>query len=374
MRILWFNWRDLKNPDAGGAEVFTHEVMTRLAKMGYEITLFCPLFPNAPRKEKIDGIEIIRRGGVFTVYLKAKQFYKKNKDRYDLVIDEINGKPFLSPKTVGNKPVLVLFHQMIRDIWFHETHFPLNYLCYYYLEKKWLSAYKNIPTVTVSASSEKDLKEYGFNKVSIVTVGVGTTPLEKVGQKELEPTIVFLGRLKRHKLPDHALRAFALIKKELPSAKMWVIGEGDMHEHLKTMKIKDVVFYGHINDEPKFELLRKAHLLLVPSVREGWGLVVTEANAMGTPAIAYDSPGLRDSIIDGKTGILIKHKSPENLASSALTLLKNPNLLKMFSDKALAFSKQFSWDNTAAEFDKLIRQLVPQDEIHLEKTIESISK
>ena len=226
----------------------------------------------------------------------------------------------------------------------------------------------------MSASSEKDLKEYGFNKVSIVTVGVGTTPLEKVGQKELEPTIVFLGRLKKHKLPDHALRAFALIKKELPSAKMWVIGEGDMHEHLKTMKIKDVVFYGHINDEPKFELLRKAHLLLVPSVREGWGLVVTEANAMGTPAMAYDSPGLRDSIIDGKTGILIKHKSPENLASSALTLLKNPNLLKMFSDKALAFSKQFSWDNTAAEFDKLIRQLVPEDEIHLEKTIESISK
>ena len=374
MRILWFNWRDLKNPDAGGAEVFTHEVMTRLAKMGHEITLFCPLFSNAPKKEKIDGIEIIRRGGVFTVYLKAKQFYEKNKDRYDLVIDEINGKPFLSPKTVGNKPVLVLFHQMIRDIWFHETHFPLNYLCYYYLEKKWLSAYKNIPTVTVSASSEKDLKEYGFNKVSIVTVGVGTTPLEKVGQKELEPTIVFLGRLKRHKLPDHALRAFALIKKELPSAKMWVIGEGDMHENLKMMKIKDVVFYGHIKDEPKFELLRKAHLLLVPSVREGWGLVVTEANAMGTPAIAYDSPGLRDSIVDGKTGILIKYKSPENLASSALTLLRNPNLLKIFSDNALAFSKQFSWDNTAAEFDKLIRQLVPQDEIHLEKTIESISK
>jgi len=366
VRILWFNWRDLKNPDAGGAEIFTHEVMTRLAKLGYEITLFCPLFPNAARKEKIDGIEIIRSGGVFTVYLKAKQFYKRNKDRYDLVIDEINGKPFLSPNIIGNKPVLVLFHQMIRDIWFHETHFPLNCLCYYYLEKKWLTAYKNIPAITVSASSERDLKEHGFNKVSIVTVGVSTTPLEKVGQKELEPTIVFLGRLKRHKLPDHALRAFALIKNELPHAKMWVIGDGNMHEELKMMNIKDVVFYGHINDELKYELLRKAHLLLVPSVREGWGLVVTEANAMGTPAIAYDAPGLRDSIVDGKTGILIKHRSPKNLASSALYLLRNPDLLKMLSISALAFSKHFSWDNTAAEFDKIIKQLVPRVEIEIE--------
>ena len=201
MRILWFNWRDLKNPDAGGAEVFTYEVMTRLAKMGHEITLFCPLFPNAASNEKIDGIEVIRRGGVFTVYLKAKQFYKRNKDRYDLIIDEINGKPFLSPKIVGDKPVLVLFHQLIHEIWFYETPFPLNWLCYHYLEKKWLSAYRNTPAVTVSASSQQDLEKQGFNKASIVTVGVNTKPLRKVEQKEFEPTIVFLGRLKRHKIP-----------------------------------------------------------------------------------------------------------------------------------------------------------------------------
>jgi glycosyltransferase involved in cell wall biosynthesis len=366
VRILWFNWRDIKNPDAGGAEVFTHEVMTRLANMGYEITLFCPLFPNAPWKEKIDGIEIIRSGGVFTVYLKAKEFYKRNKDNYDLVIDEINAKPFLSPKIIGGKPVLVVFHQLIHDIWFYETNFPLNYLCYYYLEEKWLSAYKNIPAVTVSASSRKDLEKHGFNEVSIVTVGVGAKPLEKVGQKEFEPTIVFLGRLKRHKMPDHALRAFALIKNELPNAKMWVIGDGDMREELKMMNIKDVVFYGHIKNELKYELLRKAHLLFVPSVREGWGLVVTEANAMGTPAIAYDVPGLRDSIVDGKTGVLVKNKSPQNLASSAVTLLKNPVLLKKFSDSALTSSKEFSWDNTAAQFDRIIRQVTPQFEIQLE--------
>ena len=118
--------------------------------------------------------------------------------------------------------------------------------------------------------------------MSIVTVGVNTKPLRRVEQKEFEPTIVFLGRLKRHKNPDHALRAFALIKKELPHARMWVIGDGDMLEEVKKERNKDVVFYGRIKDEVKYDLLRKAHLLLVPSVREGWGLVVTEANAMGT--------------------------------------------------------------------------------------------
>jgi glycosyltransferase involved in cell wall biosynthesis len=374
VRVLWFNWRDLKNPDAGGAEVFTHEVMIRLAKMGHEITLFCPLFPNATPTEKIDGIEIIRSGGVFTVYLKAKQFYNKNKDRYDLVIDEINGKPFLSPKIVGDKPVLVLFHQLIHDIWFYETHFPLNWLCYYYLEKKWLSTYKNTPAITVSPSSKEDLEKHGFNKVSIVTVGVNTKPLENVAQKEFEPTVVYLGRLKRHKMPDHALKAFTMIKNELPHAKMWVIGDGDMREELKLMNIQDVVFYGHIKDELKYDLLRKAHLLLVPSLREGWGLVVTEANAMGTPAIAYDSPGLRDSVVDEKTGILVKDKTPQNLASSALALLKNPDLLKIFSDNALIFSRRFSWDNTAEEFDKIIKRLVPNVENELEKAIEELRK
>jgi glycosyltransferase involved in cell wall biosynthesis len=374
VRILWFNWRDIKNPDAGGAEVFTHEVMTRLAKMGHEITLFCPLFPNAKSKEKVNGLEIIRSGGVFTVYLKAKQFYKRNRNHYDLVIDEINGRPFLSPKIIGNKPTLVLFHQLIHEIWFYETRFPLNCLCYYFLENRWLSAYKDTPTVTVSASSEKDLKSRNFNKVSTVPIGVNIKPLEKVERKEFEPTIVFLGRLKRHKLPDHALKAFALIKNELPNAKMWVIGDGDMHVELKEMNIKDVVFYGRIKDELKYDLLRRAHLLLVPSVREGWALVVTEANAMGTPVIAYDNHGLRDSIIDRKTGILVKDKSPENLASSAVTLLKDQDLLTEYSSNALEFSKQFSWDNTAAAFDKIVRQLIPQTGIDLAFSDPNIKK
>jgi glycosyltransferase involved in cell wall biosynthesis len=123
------------------------------------------------------------------------------------------------------------------------------------------------------------------------------------------------------------------------------------------MNIKDVVFYGHANNELKYELLRKAHIVLMPSVREGWGLVVTEANAMGTPVVAYNVPGLRDSVIDGETGVLVKDNSPQNLAHRTISLLTDRSLLKKYSDNALAFSTQFSWDNTAGAFDKIIREI-----------------
>jgi glycosyltransferase involved in cell wall biosynthesis len=359
MRILWFNWRDIKNPEAGGAEILTHEVMRRLARMGYNMTLFCPSFPNGLKKELIDGVEIIRCGGKYTVYKKAKEFYKMNKDHYDFIIDEINARPFLSTKIIGGKVLLALFHQLIHEEWFYETRFPLNYLCYYYLERKWLSAYKDIPTATVSASSEQDLKEYGFKRVFIVPMGLSVKPLEKVEEKESIPTVVFIGRLKRHKLPDHALRAFALIKEELPNSKMWIIGDGIMRNHLERMNIKNVVFYGHAKNDLKYELLRKAHIVLMPSVREGWGLVVTEANAMGTPVVAYNVPGLRDSIINGKTGVLVRDNSPQNLADITISLLTDRALLKEYSTNALEFSTQFSWDNTAAAFDKIIRELTP---------------
>ena len=357
MRILWFNWRDIKHPDAGGAEVLTHEVMLRLAKIGYKMTLFCPLFPNALRNEIIDDVEIIRSGGKFTVYNKAKQFYKANNVDYDFIIDEINAKPFLSTQIIGGKPILALFHQLIHEEWFYETPFPLNYLCYYYLERKWLSAYKDIPTATVSTSSEQDLKEYGFTRVFKVPMGLGVKPLEKVDEKESTPTIIFIGRLKRHKLPDHAMSAFSLIKEELPDSKMWIIGDGKMRNHLERMNIKDVTFYGHTKNELKYDLLRKAHIVLMPSVREGWSLVVTEANAMGTPVVAYNVPGLRDSVMDGETGVLVKDNSPENLAHRTISLLTDRSLLKKYSNNALEFSTQFSWDNTASAFDKIIREI-----------------
>jgi glycosyltransferase involved in cell wall biosynthesis len=357
IRILWFNWRDIKNPDAGGAEVFTHELMQRLVKKGYRMTLFASHFSGALKSEKIDDVDIIREGGKYTVYHKAKGYYKKNKNSYDIVIDEINTRPFLTPKFV-KKPILALIHQLAREFWFHETYFPLNYVGYYYLERKWLSFYKDIPTITVSNSSKEDLQKMGLRKIYIIPEGISVSPLPEVRQKESAPLVIFLGRLKKAKLPFHAIQAFALIKQTIPDARMYVIGDGYLRKKLEKARINDIIFFGRVKNELKYELLSKAHILLVPSVREGWNLAVTEANAMGTPVVAYDVPGLRDSVINGETGILVKDKSPRYLAKAAIYLLKDRNLLNKYSCNALSFSRQFSWDNTAHAFDKVLRKKI----------------
>jgi glycosyltransferase involved in cell wall biosynthesis len=359
MRILWLNWRDIKNPEHGGAEVLTHEIATRLVrKKGHKITLFTAHFTGGLAEENVDGICTIRQGGRYTVYNNAKTYYKRNKNYYDLVIDEINVKPFLTPKFVKEKPIVALIHQVSPEQFLYELPFPLSYIGKYYLENKWLSYYKDMTVITVSNSTKEELMARGFKNIFVIPEAPGAVPLSVVGQKEATPTIIFMGRLKRHKLPDHAINAFNIIKKEIPQAKMWIIGDGYMRKHLEELVSNDVKFYGYVSSENKYNLLSRAHLVLMPAVREGWGLVATEANAMGTPVVGYNVPGLRDSIKDGETGILTKENTPYCLASSAIYLLKNPQILQKFSNNALQFSKQFDWNTTCDIFDRIAMQMM----------------
>ena len=354
MRILWFNWKDIQNPEAGGAELYTHEIMKRLAKAGHEMTLFTSRFKSCQLNENIDGVDIVREGNRYSVYTEAKNYLKAYEHHYDLMIDEINTMPFFIPKFVREKKVIALIHQLAREFWLYETKFPINYIGYYYLENKWLSNYKNTLTVAPSNSTKMDLKELGFKRVFVVPPGLEVTPLSDAKKKEACPTVVFIGRLKKAKLPHHALQAFSIIKREIYDAKMWIIGDGYFRKKLESFERKDVTFYGHISNEKKYDLLSRAHIILVPAVREGWGLVVTEANAMGTPAIGYDVHGLRDSIRHGETGITITEKSPEVMAQQAISLLRDSKRLSNYSRNALEFSRQFSWDNTAESFKKVL--------------------
>ena len=354
MHILWLNWRDIRNPEAGGAEVYTHEVMKSLTQRGYEMTLFTSRFKGCQLNEKINGVDIIREGNKYTVYKEAKNYLKAYKQHYDLIIDEINTVPFFVPKFVNEKQVIAVIHQLAREFWFYETKFPVSHIGYYYLEKKWLSNYKDTITLALSDSTKIDLQALGFKRVFVVPPGLNVTPLSNVKEKEARPTVVFMGRLKKAKLPHHALQAFSIIKREIHDSKMWIIGDGYLRKKLESFKTKDITFYGHISNEKKYDLLSRAHIILVPAVREGWGLVVTEANAMGTPAIGYDVHGLRDSIRHGETGITVKEKTPAAMAQQAISLLRDSISLSKYSTNALEFSRQFSWDNTANLFEKFL--------------------
>jgi glycosyltransferase involved in cell wall biosynthesis len=184
--------------------------------------------------------------------------------------------------------------------------------------------------------------------------GLKVPPLSNVKEKEANPTVVFIGRLKKAKLPHHALQTFSIIKREIRNAKMWIIGDGYFRNRLELSETKDVTFHGYISDENKYDLLSRAHIILVPAVREGWGLVVTEANAMGTPAIGYNVHGLRDSIRHGETGISIMEKTPAAMAKEAILLLRDSERLSNYSKNALDYSRQFSWDNTVESFKKVL--------------------
>ena len=358
MKILIFNWRDIKSPAAGGAEVFTHEIAKHLVLMGHKITLFTSAFAGSRKSEMIDGVEIVRSGGRYCVYSKARQYYKKHSGEFDVVIDEINTRPFMTPKFVKDgTPIIALIHQLAREFWFYETPFPLSWIGYHWLEDRWLKNYTDIPTITVSQSTKQDLLDLGFRDITIITEGLNIKPLTSIPEKEDNTTLTFIGRMRRAKRPDHAIEAFIHIKKRIPDAKLWMIGDGAMRKKLEDKKIDGVTFFGHVDGEKKYELLSRAHAILVPGVREGWGLVVTEANAMGTPAVGYDVHGLRDSIRDGETGLLCE-PDPEAMAEKGVELLHDNILRERLSRKALEWAWEFDWDISAVETQRILEEVV----------------
>ena len=119
MKILIFSWKDIKTPFAGGAEVYTHEISKRLVKNDHEITLVTLRFPNCSNSEIIDGIKILRYGGKYSFYLKAKSYYRKylEKENFDIIIDQINTVPFFTPFYVDNKKIITLIHQLAREFY-----------------------------------------------------------------------------------------------------------------------------------------------------------------------------------------------------------------------------------------------------------------
>jgi glycosyltransferase involved in cell wall biosynthesis/O-antigen/teichoic acid export membrane protein len=321
LRILAYNWRDLAHPRAGGAEVYLQSVAREWVKRGHEVTVFCGAVAGSPAEELVDGVRILRRGGRIGVYRDARRYWRRDGDgQYDLVVDCVNTRPFLCPRFVRNVPVVAVIHQVAREVWRYETPWPVSVLGRYLLEPAWLRAYRDVPVVTVSESSRQSLAEYGLRRVTVVPEG--WSPARPVPvEKEPVPTVVFIGRLSANKRPEHAIRAFGLARRQLPDAQMWVIGSGPEEARLRKVAGPGVTFLGRVPEEEKRERLGRAHALVATSVREGWGLVITEAAASSTIAIGYDVAGLRDSIRASR-GILTP-PDPGALAAGLVGLLSS---------------------------------------------------
>ena len=313
LRILILNWRDLAHPGAGGAEVYTHAVAEELVRLGHRVTIFSAAVVGQPEREMVNGVSIVRRGTRYGVYRQARRFYQREgRGEYDVVIDEINTRPFNAVKWVKDARVVGLAHQVCRELWSFEMPWPVSWIGRHVLEPVWLRRYRETPVITVSRSSEESLREYGLRNV--ITIPNGRPAIVRRGEfdKESVPTVLFMGRLERHKRPLDALRAFEIFRQDVPAAQMWFIGAGSMEKRLREEASPNVKFFGHVSNSERNELISRSHVLVVTSIREGWGLVVTEAALLGTPAIGYDVPGLRDSI--SSAGGQLVEPTPENLA------------------------------------------------------------
>jgi glycosyltransferase involved in cell wall biosynthesis len=345
----------------GGAEVFTHEVAKRWVEAGHNVTLFTSEFPNCKKEEVLDGVSVIRSGGRYSVYRRAKKYYAErfSREGYDVVVDEINTRPFFTPKFVNNgEKVVALIHQLAREYWFYETRFPISYVGYYFLEDRWLRNYVEVPTVTVSESTKRDLLGSGFKRVFVVSEGLNFEPLDEMPKKEEHPVVAYVGRLRRAKRPDHAVRAFRIVREKVSDAELWVLGNGSLRKDLERMAGDRVRFFSGLSDVERRERISRSWVLVNPSVREGWGLNVVEANALGVPAVAYDVPGLRDSIQDGQTGLLVTSGDVQTLAEGLLRVLEDEELRGRLSENVLKYSRSFCWDKTAGEFMSTIEKVL----------------
>ena len=355
MRILILNFRDLDHPGAGGAEFFTEEIGRRLVQYGNEVTLFTSEFEGCEPQLNRSGMNIIRQGGKYSVYRRGREFVKQHLSEFDILVDEINTVPFQLSKAAKGSPVMVLIHQLAREVWFHETWFPLSLIGYLALEPFWLKKYRSNPTITVSESTKEDLQEMGFKNVYVVRNGVNATPLNELPSKSDHPVLVFLGRVVSSKHPDHAIKTFLKVRRQFPTAELWVLGDGYLRRKLERRHIDGVTFYGYVSAEEKFDLLKQAHVILCPSVREGWGTSVIEANAMGTPAIGYAVPGLKDSIVDGVTGVLVEPGNIDAMAQATSRILTDSEVAKKLATSALNWSRRFNWDDSAKAFHSFLQ-------------------
>ena len=318
LRILICNWKDAAHPHAGGAEVYTAALAAQWAREGHSVTLFCAAVRGRPEVEDVDGVRVVRRGGRFGVYRAARRFFQKAGGAFDLVVDEVNTRPFFCPRFARDVPVVALVHQVCREVWDCVLPWPLSWLGRHVLEPRWLAVYRDVPVVTVSESSRSALQAYGLRHVTVVPEGRFPARVRQVhdgpADREPVPTVVFVGRLSRSKRPDEALRAFEAYRRLVPEAQMWVIGTGPEESRLRRLAPSGVTFLGRVTEEEKLDRVARADVLVATSVREGWGLVVSEAASVGTPTVAYDVPGLHDSV--GASGGILTKADPAALAGA----------------------------------------------------------
>lgn len=371
-RLLFLNWRDRTHPRAGGAEVYCHELAARLSRAGASVTLFTAAHPSAPAQSDDRGVTIRRRGGRFGVYGRAALHLLRMRlagRPYDAVVDFQNGVPFFAPLAAGRTvPVVLVVHHV------HQQQFEMHFPWPLSAVGRWLEApasravYRSTPTVVVSPST-RDAVRRRLGLAGPVTVipngsASGDRPPERDGDRSARsqlPTIVSVSRLVPQKRLHLLLDAVPAVRRDWPGLRVEIAGSGPerglLERHARHLGIADVVrCHGYVSDQRRRQLFASGWITVAPSIREGWGLAVVDANATGLPAVVYDVPGLRDAVIPGVTGWILDRDEPLAAGiSAALAAVADPADARRWAARCRAWAASFSWDASAGRLAALLR-------------------
>ena len=363
MNILALNWQDLTNPQAGGAEVHLEELLRRIAARGHRVTLFCSGYKKdgvaAPKEEEIDGLRIIRRGNRYNFNLVAPFGLRRliRREKFDILIEDINKIPFYTPLYM-KLPTLVVIPHLLSTTVFREINFLLA--SYIYLsERPLVPLYRGRKFNVISASTSDDIARRGIPRrdISVVHCGIDSKLYSRDPQvaKFEQPSVLYLGRIKKYKSIDHLILAFGKLLAKIPEARLYIVGGGDYLDKLRELAGRlslgdKVEFPGFVSPERKVELMRRCHVAVYPSLKEGWGLTNIEANACGAAVVAARVAGLKDSVHDGETGFLYEYGNIDDLAGKLTTILTDEPLRGKLERGGTEWAASFNWDDAAEKF------------------------
>lgn len=361
LRLLIFNWYDIKHVWAGGAEIYIHKIAADWVKSGHSVTMFTGNDLHNPRHETVDGIKVVRRGGLYTVAFWAALYYLvKFRNRYDVVIDIPKGVPFFTPFYV-RKPIVCLVHQIHQEMFRAELKFPFKQLSCFLEGTLMPLVYRHVPIVAVSESTKLAVESIGLgahSSVSVVVPGVEIVPAPVA--KTSFPQVLYLGRLRPYKSVDVLIKAAGRVVQKVPNLKVVIAGSGEDEARLKALVARlhlerVVTFTGRVSEAQKAKLFTQSWLAVQPSTVEGWGITNIEANICGTPVVAANSDGLRDSVIDGVTGMLFKPGSVVQLANIMRHLLVDRQVNKELATNARDWATKFSWPQSSSSLLTIVK-------------------
>lgn len=357
-RITFLAWRDTRHPEAGGSEVYVHRIARELVAHGCTVTLRTSRPPGTVRHEVMDGVRIDRRGGRLGVYPWGLAHVLLGPGRgSDIVVDVINGLPFAAVLS-GRRRVIALIHHVHREQW--TLIYPdLRGRIGWFVESCVVPRlYRRVPVVTVSQSSKADLVHFGFSPSAVTIIRNGLDVTGAPPPKSPAPRLIVLSRLVPQKQIEHAIHAFAELAPAHPGAILDIVGEGWWRGRLealaRSLEVSAAVrFHGHVDDSVRDDLLGRAWLMVLPSVKEGWSIAVTEAAAMGTPTIGYrSSGGLNESIADGVSGWLVEDRA--ELLTVIRDLVERPDLLQERGKAARRAALTLDWSESGRAFAALV--------------------